>query len=426
MAVDLERLAEDALAALKAAGFEHAQVSASVSELDELNINHNEPSLLRSTEDHSLSLMGIIDGRKASTALTDLSEDAIAQGVASLLDRARLAPQDDANAVSENQQGHFEQGPATPDGDLMAARVSELLEFRKRETPKMQIEEGGASHRFSKGILLTTGGTRLTRAIGCYSLSVMGTAIDGDRSSSFNYTGGITNDLSQGHASTLFGIGDMLRETERQIETSSFDGNFKGDIILAPTAVGDLLGWLMGQLQDMALISDNSIYRDKVGEMIASQLLKLKSRFDAPGHAAYTADGFVTPPLTLVDRGRLTCLIPGLYGSRKTGIEHRPTTSGWVVEPGKTPKSELIAGIDKGAMVNRLSMGSPGANGDFSGVIKNSFKIEGGSLGAALTETMIAGNMADMLMDIVAVSSEHLDLGGENFPWIRINNLSFS
>ena len=35
--------------------------------LTELNINHSEPSLLRSTQNHKLSLAGIWDGRKAST-----------------------------------------------------------------------------------------------------------------------------------------------------------------------------------------------------------------------------------------------------------------------------------------------------------------------------------------------------------------------
>jgi PmbA protein len=71
-------------------------------------------------------------------------------------------------------------------------------------------------------------------------------------------------------------------------------------------------------------------------------------------------------------------------------------------------------------------MGSPGANGDFSGVIKNSFVIENGEQGQALSESMISGNMAEMLKDISGVSKEHLDLGGEDYPWIRIPNLHFS
>ena len=84
---------------------------------------------------------------------------------------------------------------------------------------------------------------------------------------------------------------------------------------------------------------------------------------------------------------------------------------------------DLAAG---GALVNRLSMGRPASNGDFSGVIKNSFAIEGGKQGTALSETMITGNVAQMLKDVVAVSRERIDTGAFLLPWVRIGNLHFS
>lgn len=426
MSIDIVDTAEKTLEIMKAVGFDAAQVSASISVEDELNMIHNEPSLLRSTEDHALNLLGIKDGRKASMALTDLSPGSIEKNVKDLLESASVAPQDEANAVSSDEKGHFEQGPLEADMDLLAAKVKETLEFRAEHTPRMNIEEGAASHNIVREIVLTSEGSELSCVVGAYSLSVMGTATDGDKSSSFNYTGGTSNDLSVAHASELFGIGDMLRETERQIDTASFDGNFVGDIVLAPTAVPDLLGWLLGQLRDYSLIADASVFKDSVGEPIAAELLNVRSKFDAPGRAAYTDDAFVAPPLTLVDAGKLTCLLPSLYGSRKTGLPHTPSSSGWSIDPGDTSRDELIGGIDKGALVNRLSMGSPGANGDFSGVIKNSFKIENGEVGQALSETMISGNMASMLKDIVGISKEHLDLGAQDFPWIRIKNLNFS
>ena len=82
--------------------------------------------------------------------------------------------------------------------------------------------------------------------------------------------------------------------------------------------------------------------------------------------------------------------------------------------------------MQRGAVVGRLSMGMPAANGNFSGVIKNSFRIDGGKPGAALSETMIAGNMAQMLKDVVAVSREQVDGGAQRLPWMRIANLHFS
>lgn len=426
MSIDVNNTATLALAEMSKAGFDQAQVSVSISEQDELNINHNEPSLLRSTEDYAISLTGIVDGRKAVMALTDISPHAIESGIGELIERARIAPQDEANAVSDNQVGQFEQGPLAADLDLLALKVEELLQFRASETPKMQLEEGAASHRISREAVMTSGGSKLGCTVGAYSLSVMGTAIDGDASSSFNYTGGTANDLSQAHASELFAIGEMMRDTEQQIHTRSIPAKFVGDVILAPTAVRDLLGWLLGQLQDFSLIAGHSLYKDRVGEQIASDKLTIRSHFDAPGHAPYTGDAFLAPALTLLDAGKLTCLVPSYYASRKTDLPHTPASSGWQIEPGGRARAAMISDIKQGALVNRLSMGSPAANGDFSGVIKNSFYIEGGRLSGALSETMIAGNMANMLGDIVAVSMEHLDLGGTDFPWISVGGLNFS
>jgi PmbA protein len=71
-------------------------------------------------------------------------------------------------------------------------------------------------------------------------------------------------------------------------------------------------------------------------------------------------------------------------------------------------------------------MGSPAANGDFSGVIKNSFAIQHGEVGAALSETMINGNVAQMLRDVLAVSTERIDTGAACMPWLRIGGLHFS
>lgn len=426
MTMNLENIAASTLERMKKAGFDAGQVDVSVSQQDELNIAYNDPSLLRSTEDYSLSLTGLLDGRKADAALTDLSDQAIAHGITDLFERVQMAPQDEANAVSAAQTGHFEQGPQEGSLDILAKKVEELLEFRAAESPKMNIDEGAAAYYMAREHVLTSEGSALSCAVGCYGLSVSGTAVDGDQSSSFNYGGGSANDLTTTHAAELFGIGEMLKDTENQIHTEAMGENFVGEIILAPTAVTDLLGWLLGQLGDYALISDGSIFKESVGEIIASPLLNIRSRFDGPGAAAYTGDAFLAPELDLMVGGRLGALLPSYYGSRKTGLKHTPTGSGWTIDAGDITKADLIGSVKHGALVNRLSMGSPGANGDFSGVIKNSFSIKDGALGPAVSESMIAGNMAAMLKDISGISKERLDTGSTSLPWMRIPNLNFS
>lgn len=425
-AIDTKAIAERTLNTVMDAGFDAAQVSFGISWQDELNIAQNEPSLLRSTEDYSLTLTGIVDSRKATTTLTDIEEGALAPVVSRLLETARQSPQDEANAVSAGQRAEFTQGPLTGDVSILTTKAQELLEWRAANTPRMNIEEGIAAYLAEREHTLTSEGSSLSAEIGCYHLSVFGSATDGTNTSSFNHAGGTAHDLTAAHACDQFGIGRMMTETQEQITTRPFDGNFVGDVILAPNAVSDLVRWLLRQIGDHALMADASLYKNKVGEVIAARELTLASNFEHPGGAPFTGDAFAAPAFTLVDKGRLTRVLPTWYGSRKTGIDHTPAASGWRILPGDVPLGELIAAVDKGAIVNRLSMGSPGPNGDFSGVIKNSFKIEGGKRGEALSETMISGNMAKMLREVSGISREHLDTGSEDFPWIRIPGLHFS
>jgi PmbA protein len=423
----LRDIAERALARMRGRGFDDAQVSVSRMAQHELNIAHNEPTLLRSTEMPKLALLGIVDGRKASTELADLGEAAIHERIASLFDAAAAAPQDDANAVSSGQHAAIVQGPQEADAALLADTVRELLAFRASQTPKVLIDEAAASHALVQSHTLTSAGSDLCCSVGRYELALMATARDGKRSSSFNEASGAANDLRGRHVADCFGIGEMLRDTERQIETQPIGAKFVGEVVLMPNAVADLLAWLQGQIGDVQLIAGSSLYRDKVGQTVASPLLHLRSRFDAPGVAAVSSDAFVTPPLEVLRDGRLMTLTPSLYASRKTGLPHVPVAAGgWEIAAGTTPRSELAAGIARGAWVGRLSMGNPASNGEFSGVIKNSFVIADGQLGPALSETMISGNIAQMLRDVVAVSRERIDSGALQLPWLRVMNLHFS
>lgn len=422
----LREPAESALALMRARGFDAAQVTVSSKREDEINIADSEPSLLRSTDARRLALTGIVDGRKAATELTDLGEQAVREGVEGLLAAASTAPRDDANRVSSGQRARIVQGPQAADIELLTEKARELLDFFRRETPKVNIRESVVAHTLVRSHTVTSAGTDLEAHVGHHTLSTFGMAREGAKVSSFAYTGGSCHDMDR-HASEYFGIAGMLRDLERQIHARPMEGRFTGDVILTPPAVADFVSWFLGQLCDVQLIAGSSLYRDRVGEAVGSPLLTLRSRFDAPGMTALTEDAFVATPVEVLRKGVLATLTPSLYGSLKTGLPHVPTApGGWEMLAGDTPRAELIADTPRGALVGRLSMGMPASNGDFSGVIKNSFAIAGGKLGPALSETMISGNVARMLLDVAGVSRERLDTGAFLLPWVRIGNLHFS
>lgn len=424
-------IAERALGLMRAQGFESAQVDASRRELTEMNIALNQPSLMRSTEQHRLVLVGLADGRRASTELTRLEDDHLRQTIAALHAEACAAPQDAAHALSAGERACIAQGPLVVErealADQLADAVSGLLAFRAEHTPTMMLQEGLASYTRLEQHTLTSGGSELDAHLAWYELVAVGNAREGGRSSSFSYCGGITHQLDGPSSASQFGIDTMMRDLTRQTAPQPLGDKFVGEVLLTPMAVCSLLEWLLAQVGDAHLIAGSSVLREQVGALVASPLLTLRSRFDAPGVVGLSADAFAARPVNLLQQGRLTTVLPTLYGSRKTGLPHHPcAAAGWALDAGETALADMPGAVQRGAWVGRLSMGMPAANGDFSGVIKNSFIIEGGVIGRALSETMVSGNIAHMLRDVLAVSRERVDFGAHCVPWLRVGGLKFS
>jgi PmbA protein len=163
----MQAAAEAALRALRDAGFDQAQASASELAFSELNVADNLPSLLRSSDTRKLALVGIVDGRKAATELADFAPEALQRCVQDLFTDAMAAPADDANAVSSGQQARIVQGPQEPQLDALADGVTRLLELRAATAPRVTLREAECSHVLQRFHTLTSGGSALQGRVGC-------------------------------------------------------------------------------------------------------------------------------------------------------------------------------------------------------------------------------------------------------------------
>ena len=116
-----------------------------------------------------------------------------------------------------------------------------------------------------------------------------------------------------------------------------------------------------------------------------------------------------------------------LYAANKTG---RPVMknsgSGLVMKAGEQSLEEIVGGIEKGLLVGGFSGGQPGTNGEFSGVAKNSFLIENGRVTRAVTETMINGNLGDMLRHVRGISRERDVQGVFTLPYLAVDGIVIS
>jgi PmbA protein len=392
----MQSQAKTILQALLDSGFEDGRVTISATDVNELNIAHNHVSLMRTTQSLSLSLMAIREGRRVTASVSSLDDAVVQQVIADLQRDVTASPQDEAYAVAPEQSGDFSKGPQTVDRDAIAASAKGLLDARSTRYPSFGIEECTVKHTLEKTSLLTSRNTEVSSSVGSYSVMIMGSSKDSHGSSSFTYTGGDLDALPAQLIEVL-DIEAMMANSVQETHTEMIAEKFTGDVILTPMAVMDVIGWLMGQIGDFALLSQASVYQRAVGELIAAPALTLRNNPQGAGQSPFNGEGFVIEPVTLIDAGRLSCQLPSYYGSRKLKIPHVPAGDAWRIDAGNMLRADMQASVERGALVGRLSMGNPAPNGDFSGVIKNSFLLENGQRTKALSETMITGNVAQML-----------------------------
>jgi PmbA protein len=86
----------------------------------------------------------------------------------------------------------------------------------------------------------------------------------------------------------------------------------------------------------------------------------------------------------------------------------------------------MIKSTKQGLLLCRFSGGSPSDNGDFSGVAKNSYYIEDGEIKFPISETMVTGNLVEMMMNIKEISKERVNPGYHLYPWIKFDGLTVS
>ncbi|MBQ9733278.1 MAG: TldD/PmbA family protein, partial [Clostridia bacterium] len=128
------------------------------------------------------------------------------------------------------------------------------------------------------------------------------------------------------------------------------------------------------------------------------------------------------------ENGVLKSFIMNKYFSNKSGMPRSGNTSigNMLIPAGEDALEDIIKGIDRGLLVGRISGGKPAAAGDFSMVAKNSFLIENGKIGDAVSEVMINGNLADILNNIRGISREKEPDGGTSLPWMAFDGVTIS
>lgn len=416
--------------ALISAGMDKAESALLLTRKTELNVETGEFSLMRTTNDIRLRMMGIRNSRRGTTSINKTDMDSISDAVTELVGLVESSEPDPAADVSENQpEESFSRGAEQPDLDLMYKRMTQFLSRANSLYPKLILEQVILDHTLKLRFYSNSNGVKLSSSRGEYNFVAMFTSKDGEKTSSFNYSAVSAEDLDR--ELNEMGTMDMLmKQSTEQTVTENLPQTFTGEVIVTPDCLGDFVGTIAEYLEDYPLITGTSIFKDSLGEKIADERFTLRSMplsEDLSGGYFFTADGFKAGNTTIIEKGVLRTFLLSLYGSRKTGKEKAVNSGGYyVVDSGSSRFEDMVKSIDRGLLLCRFSGGNPASNGDFSGVAKNSYYIENGQIKYPVSETMIAGNLKEMLNSIKSISAETVNNGSTVFPWIAFSGITVS
>lgn len=416
--------------ALVKAGMEKAESGLMLTRKTELNVEGGEFSLMRTTDDVRLRMMGIQEGKKGSTSINKTDDAAINSAVSELIDLVHSSQSDPAAGIAEKQpEESFRRGPEEPDLDLMYSRMTQFVKRASSLYPTLIMEQVILDHTVKQRYYANSNGVKFSSVRGEYNLTAMFTSKDGEKTSSFNYSGVSAENLDR----ELHELGTMdilMKQSTEQTETENLPETFTGDVIVTPDCLGDFVGTITQYLGDYALMTGTSIFKDSLGERIADKRFTLRSMplsEELSGGYFFTGDGFKAENSTIIESGVLKTFLLSLYGSRKTGLEKAVNAGNYyVVDPGNSSFEDMVKSIDRGILLCRFSGGNPASNGDFSGVAKNSYYIENGEIRYPVTETMVAGNLKEMFNSIKSISSQTVNNGGSIFPWIAFTGITVS
>jgi len=209
-------------------------------------------------------------------------------------------------------------------------------------------------------------------------------------------------------------------------------------VIFDPVTAPSLLGHLISCVNGYAVYRQSSYLADKLGETIAPASMTVIDDGTRPGGLGskpFDGEGLPTRRTLVVDRGRLSSYLLDSYSARKlemqsTGNATRGagsspgagSTNLWL-EPGQRSLDEIIASTERGLLVTELiGMGFNPVTGDYSRGAAGLW-IEAGEIVGPVEELTIAGNFANMLMDIDAIGSDILWLGSTASPSVRISKM---
>jgi PmbA protein len=217
--------------------------------------------------------------------------------------------------------------------------------------------------------------------------------------------------------------GEVLRQLELARENARAPSRSL-PVVFTPQGVASaLISPLMVAFNGKTVLEGASPIGNKLGQLVFDEKLQLTDDpiiAYRPQSRPCDDEGTPSQRTTLVSQGIINSFFYDLQtaalarthstgnGSRNHGGTPSPAPSAFVIAPGDTTFDQMVNDIEEGLVVEQL-MGATQGNilgGDFSGNVLLGYKVESGKIVGRVKNTMVSGNVYQLLKHITAVGSQ--------------------
>lgn len=433
-------LVSDALKHAKSLGASDAAAEVSESRGLSVSVRNKDIETVEQTRDRSLDVTVFAGTRRGSASTSDFSEQALRETVEAAWHIARYTAEDPAAGLPDESllasdypdlQLHHPWDISAEDAAVLAIQAESAAQdtsplITNTDGASVDTYEGHFVLGNSRGFL---GGYPYSR----HSLSVAPIAGRGAKMQRDYWYSTARNagDLADPGAVGRYAAERSLsRLSARRIKTGRFPILFE-----APLAVG-LIGALVQATSGGALYRKASFLLDALGKPVMAGHLDLAEDPHLPGalgSSPFDGEGVRTEARDVIAEGVLNGYFLSTYTARKLGMQTTGNAGGShnlrLTSRLTQPEDDFRAMLKKlgtGLLVTELiGQGVNYVTGDYS---RGAFGywVENGQIQHAVEEFTIAGNLANMFQQIVAVGADTITRGSKSTGSILIEQMSIA
>ena len=451
--LDLESLTADVVALALKAGASDAESVVREGDEFSVNVRMGQVETLKESGSRGLGLRVFLGTKSASSSTSDLTPDGIRQLVDGAIALAKFTEEDPFTGLPETAEfGSLPQDLHLYYDDVYSLDNKERIEWARRceaaalaADPRITNSDGGSfdaatGHKVmanSRGFL------------GSYRTSYAGVSaapLAMDTNGHMQRDGWWSSARRLADLESPEAIGkEAARRTLRRLGARKVPTQ-RVPIVFAPEVARSLIGSLFEAASGDSIWRHASFLAGKLGTQIAASTLNviddnamlLPNGSGAFGSSPFDGEGLPSLRTVVLKNGVLQTYLLNTYSARKLGLKSTHNASRGLagtpgigcgnlyLEPGQLSQEEIINQAHTGLFVTSLmGFGTNIVTGDYSRGATGLW-IENGQLTHAVEEVTIAGNMADMLMNITAIGNDLVFRGSVASPTLRIDGMTIA